>query len=313
MFESRGRDIPSDPMANAIAIENLTKHFRHVAALNGLNMAVPEGSIFGLVGPNGAGKTTAIKIVMNILHATSGRAQVLSWDSRDLTGSAFCSIGYVSENQKLPEWMRVTDFLAYVRDFYPTWDRELENDLVKRFDLPAKRKLKMLSRGMRMKVALASSLAYRPRLIVMDEPFSGLDPLVRDELIECLLHGAGAATVLISSHDLAEIETLATHIGYLEAGQLRFSEELTSLASRFRQVELALHASPLQHGAPPESWMHLDVSNSTVRFIESRYDEGRTASDIVQVFGDTASATYAPMSLRSIFLAIARDTREHKA
>jgi ABC-2 type transport system ATP-binding protein len=313
MFESRGRDIPSDPMANAIAIENLTKHFRHVAALNGLNMAVPEGSIFGLVGPNGAGKTTAIKIVMNILHATSGRAQVLSWDSRDLTGSAFCSIGYVSENQKLPEWMRVTDFLAYVRDFYPTWDRELENDLVKRFDLPAKRKLKMLSRGMRMKVALASSLAYRPRLIVMDEPFSGLDPLVRDELIECLLHGAGAATVLISSHDLAEIETLATHIGYLEAGQLRFSEELTSLASRFRQIELALHASPLQHGAPPESWMHLDVSNSTVRFIESRYDEGRTASDIVQVFGDTASATYAPMSLRSIFLAIARDTREHKA
>jgi ABC-2 type transport system ATP-binding protein len=313
MFESRGRDIPSDPMANAIAIENLTKHFRHVAALNGLNMAVPEGSIFGLVGPNGAGKTTAIKIVMNILHATSGRAQVLSWDSRDLTGSAFCSIGYVSENQKLPEWMRVTDFLAYVRDFYPTWDRELENHLVKRFDLPAKRKLKMLSRGMRMKVALASSLAYRPRLIVMDEPFSGLDPLVRDELIECLLHGAGAATVLISSHDLAEIETLATHIGYLEAGQLRFSEELTSLASRFRQIELALHASPLQHGAPPESWMHLDVSNSTVRFIESRYDEGRTASDIVQVFGDTASATYAPMSLRSIFLAIARDTREHKA
>jgi ABC-2 type transport system ATP-binding protein len=313
MFESRSRDIPSDPMANAIAIENLTKHFRHVAALNGLNMAVPEGSIFGLVGPNGAGKTTAIKIVMNIVHATSGRAQVLSWDSRDLTGSAFCSIGYVSENQKLPEWMRVTDFLAYVRDFYPTWDRELENDLVKRFDLPAKRKLKMLSRGMRMKVALASSLAYRPRLIVMDEPFSGLDPLVRDELIECLLHGAGAATVLISSHDLAEIETLATHVGYLEAGQLRFSEELTSLASRFRQVELALHASPLQHGAPPESWMHLDVSNSTVRFIESRYDEGRTASDIVHVFGDAASATYAPMSLRSIFLAIARDTHEHKA
>ena len=120
MFESRGRDIPSEPMTNAIAIENLTKHFRHVAALNGLNMAVPEGSIFGLVGPNGAGKTTAIKIVMNILHATSGRAQVLSWDSRDLAGSAFCSIGYVSENQKLPEWMRVTDFLAYVRNFHPT-------------------------------------------------------------------------------------------------------------------------------------------------------------------------------------------------
>jgi ABC-2 type transport system ATP-binding protein len=297
-------------MPNAIAIEDLTKRFRDVVALNGLNMAVPEGSIFGFVGPNGAGKTTAIKVVMNILQATSGRAQVLDWDSRDLAGNVFCSIGYVSENQKLPEWMRVADFLAYVRNFYPTWDRALENDLVKRFDLPAKRKLKMLSRGMRMKVALASSLAYRPRLVVMDEPFSGLDPLVRDELIECLLHGAADATVLISSHDLAEIETFATHIGYLEAGQLRFSEDLKSLASRFRQIELALGASSLPHGALPASWMHLDLSNSTARFIESRYDQERTPSTILQVFGDAKTATYTPMSLRSIFLAIARNTRE---
>src|SRR5271170_8144212 len=155
-------------MANAIAIEDLTKRYRDVTVLNGLNMAVPEGSIFGLVGPNGAGKTTAIKILMNILHASSGRAQILDWDSRDLAGTAFCSIGYVSENQKLPEWMTVKDFLAYVRCFYPAWDRDLERDLVKRFDLPPKRKLKKLSRGMRMKVALASSLAYRPRLLVMD-------------------------------------------------------------------------------------------------------------------------------------------------
>jgi len=300
-------------MPNAITIEDLTKRFRDVAALNRLSMAVPEGSLFGLVGPNGAGKTTAIKIIMNILHATSGRAQVLSWDSRDLAGTTFCSIGYVSENQKLPEWMRVKDFLAYVRNFYPTWDRELEHDLAKRFDLPPKRKLKMLSRGMRMKVALASSLAYRPRLIVMDEPFSGLDPLVRDELIECILHGAAGATLLISSHDLAEIEAFATHIGYLEAGQLRFSEELGTLASRFRQIELALAASPSLPTTLPESWMHLDVSNSTVRFIESRYDQRRTPSEILQVFGDVSSATYTPMSLRSIFLAIARDARENNA
>lgn len=300
-------------MANAIAIEDLTKRFRDVLALSGLNMTVPEGSIFSLVGPNGAGKTTAIKIIMNILHATSGRAQVLGWDSRDLAGSAFCSIGYVSENQKLPEWMRVTDFLGYVRNFYPTWDRELENDLIKRFDLPAKRKLKMLSRGMRMKVALASSLAYHPRLIVMDEPFSGLDPLVRDELIECIVHRAEASTVLISSHDLAEIETFATHIGYLEAGQLRFSEELMSLASRFRHIELTLNASPLLPDALPESWRHFDISDSTVRFIESRYDEGRTRSEIHEVFGDVRNATYTPMSLRSIFLAIARESRESKS
>jgi ABC-2 type transport system ATP-binding protein len=299
-------------MSNATVAEGLTKVFRDVAALNGLNLVIPEGSIFGLVGPNGAGKTTAIKIIMNILHPTSGRAQVLDWDSRDLAGSAFCSIGYVSENQKLPEWMRVSDFLAYVRSFYPAWDREFENELVKKFDLPAKRKLKKLSRGMRMKVALVSSLAYRPQLIIMDEPFSGLDPLVRDELIECILHQAGEATLLISSHDLAEIETLTTHIGYLEAGQLRLSEELSSLASRFRQIEVAAGASPLSNGALPESWMHVQVSDSTVRFIESRYDQERTPADILRIFGKATNATHSPMSLRSIFLAIARDSRETK-
>jgi ABC-2 type transport system ATP-binding protein len=302
-------DIPFWFMPSAILLEDLTKRYRDVSALNGLNLAIAEGSIFGLVGPNGAGKTTAIKILMNILHASSGRAQILDWDSRDLAGRAFCSIGYVSENQKLPEWMTVSYFLAYVRNFYPTWDRDLERELVKRFDLPTKRKLKKLSRGMRMKVALASSLAYRPRLLVMDEPFSGLDPLVRDELIECIVQRAGDATLLISSHDLGEMESFATHIGYLEAGLLRFSEELRSLTSRFRQVELALGAAPSLPGTLPESWMHLDASSSTVRFIESQYDQDRTGSDIVRIFGEAARATYAPMSLRSIFLSIARDAR----
>jgi ABC-2 type transport system ATP-binding protein len=296
-------------MPSAILLEDLTKLYRDVSALNGLNLAVMEGSIFGLVGPNGAGKTTAIKILMNILHASSGRAQILDWDSRDLAGTAFCSIGYVSENQKLPEWMTVKDFLAYVRYFYPAWDRDLERDLVKRFDLPPKRKLKKLSRGMRMKVALASSLAYRPRVLVMDEPFSGLDPLVRDELIECIVQRAGETTSLISSHDLGEMESFATHIGYLEAGQLRFSEELSSLASRFRQIELALGAAPSLPGTLPESWMHLDASSSTVRFVESQYDQARTESDIRRIFGEASNTTYTPMSLRSIFLAIAREAR----
>ena len=262
------------------------------------------------MGPNGAGKTTAIKIIMNILRATSGRAQVLSWDSTQLAGQAFESIGYVSENQKLPEWMRVSDFLAYARNFYPTWDRDLEKDLMQRFDLPPKRQLKKLSRGMRMKVALASSLAYRPRLIVMDEPFSGLDPVVRDELIESISERAQGATVLVSSHDLADIESLASHIGYLESGRLRFSESLSSLASRFRQVDLTFAAPPTLPGQLPPTWMRLETAGSAVRFIESRFDEARTRSEIAQVFGDAANVTFTPMSLRSIFLSVARDARK---
>ena len=112
-------------------------------------------------------------------------------------------------------------YLDYLSNFYPTWDRDLAADLVRQLQLPPDRKLKHLSRGMRMKAALASSLAYRPKLIVLDEPFTGLDALVRDELIEGLLARAENTTILISSHDLAEIESFASHVGYLERGPPR--------------------------------------------------------------------------------------------
>ena len=296
-------------MSDPIRTENLRKEYRRVNALNGLDLTVPEGAIYALVGPNGAGKTTAVKILMNIFRPTSGRAEVLGTDSKRIAGQSFCSIGYVSENQKLPEWMRVDSFLTYLRPFYPSWDRDLENDLVKQFDLPRSRKLKQLSRGMRMKAALAAALAFRPRLIVLDEPLGGLDPLVRDELIEALLDQAAEATILISSHDLAEIESFASHVGYLEAGSLVFSEQMGALAARFREVELTLDSSPALPGRYPTSWMQLNSGAAVVRFVASQFDEARTTSEIAEVFGTSRNAVFTPMSLRSIFLAMAKAGR----
>jgi ABC-2 type transport system ATP-binding protein len=296
-------------MSSAICAEELTKRFRRVTALNGLDLDVPENAIYALVGPNGAGKTTAIKVLMNILRPTSGRAHVLDMDSHEIAGKTLAAIGYVSENQELPGWMRVGAFLDYLRPFYPAWDRILENELVKQFDLPLDRKLRDLSRGMRMKAALAGSLAYRPRLIVLDEPFSGLDPLVRDELIESLLDRAAEATVLISSHDLAEIESFASHVGYLDQGRLRFAEEMTALAGRFREVELTLAAPAMLPEKLPATWMQASASAASVQFIESRFDQERTSAEIRQVFGEPRNIAFAPMSLRSIFLAMARTGR----
>jgi ABC-2 type transport system ATP-binding protein len=297
-------------MNSAIRTENLVKNFRKVEALRSLNLDVPEGAIYALVGPNGAGKTTAIKILMNIFQATRGRAQLLGVDSIRLRGRLFSAIGYVSENQELPGWMRVDSFLAYLRPFYPTWDRELENELVRQFDLPPERKLRDLSRGMRMKAALASSLAYHPKLIVLDEPFTGLDPLVRDELIQGLLARAEESTILISSHDLAEVETFASHIGYLERGELRFSEELTALADRFRDVEMTFTTPPSLPKTTPENWLQLSSSAAVVRFIDSRFDAQRTTEQIRAVFGEPENVTFSPMSLREIFLAMAKAGRE---
>jgi ABC-2 type transport system ATP-binding protein len=256
-------------MNSAIRTEHLAKRFRKLEALRDFTLDVPPGAIYALVGPNGAGKTTAIKIMMNIIRASEGRAEVLGLDSQSLRGRAFSSIGYVSENQQLPEWMKVGAFLAYLRPFYPTWDRQLESDLVQQFSLPLDRKLRQLSRGMRMKAALASALAFRPKLIVLDETFGGLDPLVRDELIQGLLDRAEESTIFISSHDLAEVESFASHVGYLEQGQLRFSEELATLVGRFREVELTFDATPAVPEQLPASWMQVNASPAVVRFVDS--------------------------------------------
>jgi ABC-2 type transport system ATP-binding protein len=294
---------------SAIRTENLLKKFRRVEALNGLDLDVPEGAVYALVGPNGAGKTTAIKILMNIFGPTSGRAEVLGIASARIAGRAFTSIGYVSENQELPEWMRVGALLEYLRPFYPAWDRALEDELISQFDLPRDRKLGDLSRGMRMKAALASALAYHPKLIVLDEPFTGLDPLVRDELIQGLLERAEESTLLVSSHDLAEIESFASHIGYLEQGRLRFSEELAELVERFREVQVTFDGPSRLPEKVPEGWMQINSSAAVVRFIESRFEPERTRAEIRGVFGELRDVTFSPMTLREIFLAMAKAGR----
>src|SRR6266403_136146 len=202
-------------MSDILRVIDLSKRFRKALILDRMNMAVPEGSVFALVGPNGAGKTTTIKVLMNIHGPSSGHSEVFGRDSRRLSPRDFTQIGYVSENQEMPEWMTVEYFMSYLKPFYPDWDVARAQELLRQFELPPDRKIRNLSHGMRMKAALASSLAYRPRLIVLDEPFTGLDALVRDELIEGVLECADGATILISSHDLSEVESFASHIGYL--------------------------------------------------------------------------------------------------
>jgi ABC-2 type transport system ATP-binding protein len=296
-------------LSSAIRTENLSKNFLSVRALRQVNLEIPHGAIYALVGPNGAGKTTAIKVLMNILKPTRGTAEVLGTDSTRLRGDCFAQIGYVSENQQQPEWMRVDQFFDYLRPFYPTWDREVESSLIRQMQLPLDRKLRHLSRGMKMKAALASSLAYRPKLIVLDEPFTGLDPLVRDELVESLLERASEATILISSHDLAEIESFSSHVGYMEEGQLKFSEEMSSLTNRFRDVQITLNAPTAVPAELPATWLQPVTSGTTFQFIDSQFDQERTRTAIHSAFGDVRDATFNPMALRAIFLAMAKSGR----
>jgi ABC-type multidrug transport system ATPase subunit len=301
-------------MNHAILAEGLGKRFRRSEAVSDLNLAVPCGSIFGFIGPNGAGKTTTIKLLMNILEPSTGSSEVLGVPSRRLGPSDFRLIGYVSENQDLPEWMTVDYYLRYCRSFYPSWDEKLEDHLLRRYDLPRRTRLKDLSRGMRMKAALVSSIAYRPRLLILDEPFSGLDPLVRDELTDGILELAVETewTVFVSSHDLSELESIVSHVAYIEQGRILFSEELASVQARFREVEIT---GPAEMPALwPPGWFAPASSGAVTRFVVSTFDDDRTPEQIKSFFPNCHAWEARPMSLREIFTSVASAKgRERKA
>ena len=292
---------------NIIETKNLTRRFERAEAVQGLNLAVPAGSVFALLGPNGAGKTTTIKMLVNLLRPTAGEAQVLGVDSRKLGERELAQLGYVSENQQLPLWMTVRQFLDYCRPFYPTWDRDLEKTLLTQFALPEARKLAHLSRGMLMKAALLSSLAYRPKLLVLDEPFSGLDPLVRDEFIKGVLEvsALGEWTVLVSSHDIDEVERLADHVAVIEAGRLRLSEPTEALQGRFRRVEVT--NAPVA-AEPGSGWLEWERTGALTRFVETGYAGEATEDGWRLRFGD-AAITAQPMTLREIFLTLTRSSQ----
>src|SRR5260370_7322341 len=152
-------------MTAVIRPDALTKNYRRVAALDHVNLEVQEGAVYALVGQNGAGKTTAIKIRMKLNPASQGAAQVLGTDSRKLRGKSYTQIGYVSENQEIPEWMKVGALLDYLRGFYPTWDLPLDQSLVKQFHLPLDRKIKALSPALQITLPLSPSLPFPPPLI----------------------------------------------------------------------------------------------------------------------------------------------------
>jgi ABC-2 type transport system ATP-binding protein len=292
-----------------LATYELSKRFGSVRALNQVSMRVPEGSVFALIGPNGAGKSTAIRILMNLLRATSGRAEVLGADSRKLGPGELAQIGYVSENRQLPDWMTVGRFFAYSKGFYPGWREGDLEALRAAYDLPLDRPLKFLSRGMRLKAAMASALAYRPRLLVLDEPFAGLDLLVREQMIESILERTPETTVFLASHDLAEIESFATHVAYLDEGRVRFVEEMGALADRFREIEAVFEGPPEIPAGVPAAWLNPGRSGLVVRFTHSRYEAGRSEAEVRRLLPGLRDLSVRAIPLRGIFVALAKSAR----
>jgi ABC-2 type transport system ATP-binding protein len=210
--------------------------------------------------------------------------------------------------------MTVRQLLDFCRPLYPTWDDALARRLLTLLDLPDDRRIRLLSRGMRVKAALASSLACRPRLLVMDEPFGGLDPLMRDDVVRAVLELASEQplSVLVSSHDLHDIEPLIDRLAYLHEGRLLIDEPLQTLQARVRQIEVVSTQQLIPPASWPAGWMNAEAAERALRFVCQTYRPGDTERDLGARFpGAQIQAT--PLSLRDTFIALARHARQADA
>jgi ABC-2 type transport system ATP-binding protein len=295
-------------MNSLLEFHQVSRKYGRSKALDGASFRVPAGSITALLGPNGAGKSTALKIALNLLRPSSGTVQVLGTDSRKLGPAELARIGYVADGMELPEWMTVTQFLDWCRPLYPKWDKEFEHTLCKQFALPTDRKLRHLSRGQKMKAALASVLAYRPELLVLDEPFSGLDPLVRDEFISGLLELAGdeGFSVVLSSHDIEEVDRLADHVVMMNHGKVLLDESTESLLARHRRVEVVLPESFGDLPVLPPTWIAAQSSGRVLRFADTAHEAAAFEQAAAKTFPGCPPPDVQPYSLRELFVTLVR-------
>ena len=220
---------------NAIELSHVNKSFGDFA-IRDLNLTVPSGTICGLVGENGAGKSTTIRLLMGALQPDSGTASVLGVD---VSSPAFREVkedvGVVLDEAYFPESLNALQVGKIMAATYRRWDQKLYDGYLKRFDLPEKKQFKDFSRGMRMKLAIAVALSHQPKLLVLDEATAGLDPIVRDEVLDIFNEFTREEdhSILISSHILSDLEKLCDYIAFIHKGDLLFCEEKDRLLEQY--------------------------------------------------------------------------------
>jgi ABC-2 type transport system ATP-binding protein len=225
-----------------IEVNNLCRRFGKHTALDHINLRLEQGTVLGLVGENGAGKTTLIKHLLGLFKAQSGTVRVFGMDPIEHPKEVLCRIGFLSEDRDMPEWMTIQQYMTYTQAFYPTWDTDYADSLISKFALDTAQKLKHLSRGQRAKTGLLMALAYKPDLLLFDEPSSGLDPVVRRDMLGAIVRTIAdeGRTVVLSSHLLDEVERVADTICMIHQGNIILSDALEQIRADYHRFTLIL-------------------------------------------------------------------------
>ena len=283
-----------------VDIHRLTRRFGDKTALDDVSLIVPRGGVFGLIGANGAGKTTLIKHILGMFQAQAGTVRVFGLDPVDNPVGTLGRIGYLSEDRDLPDWMRVAELMSYTQAFYPDWDEAYAEELRQMFDLDANARIKSLSRGQRARAGLLAALAHRPQLLILDEPSSGLDPVVRRDILSAIIRTIAdeGRTVLFSSHLLDEVERVADRVAIIHRGRILLTAPMDEIKDTHRRVTLRFE-TPLDQ--PPSLIGALSHAGRGAEWTYVCNGESGQLRRAAEALGATV-VDDAPLSLDEIFV-----------
>jgi ABC-2 type transport system ATP-binding protein len=293
--------------APVIYTDSLRKSFGGVEAVRGLNLLVAPGRITGFLGRNGAGKSTTIKMLLGMIRPTSGEGQVLGKQISEPRESIELRrrVAYVSEDKRLYDYMTVEQIIHFTSSFFADWRADVAEELLHEYELPGKRKIRKLSKGMRTKLALLLALARRTELLILDEPSEGLDPVGIEQLLQSLVaHSAEGAAIFFSSHQIAEVERIADHVCILDKGRLTVDTSLDDIRQFYRRIDLSFDALPAELEFQLNGVDSIESSGCQMSVFASR-----NAEAIVERARDfhANSIEVAPVGLREVFLKAVRD------
>jgi len=285
-----------------IETHELKKDYGKHQAVRGLNLSVQSGSVCAFLGQNGAGKSSTIKMLLGMVHPTSGVGRVFGHNIDNEKDSLFIrqKVAFVAEDKRLYDYMTVAQIIRFTRSFFPNWDHDLERRLLDQFELPPDRKIRQLSKGMRTKLALLLGFARGCELLILDEPTEGLDPVAIEDVLQIVVSlAAQGTTVFFSSHQIAEVEQIADHVLMIDRGKLVLDAPMDQVKEQYRQIQ-AVFPEPVEE------------RDFRMPGIETVRTEGRTVSLVASHNVDSivehvrmlraGSIDVVPLSLKEIFL-----------